>query len=69
MSDLNKKFIDLNKKLDRVKNEFERIDESQNKIKKQLPGLLKRLQKRNSFGTGGKVKRINNGSRQKRKSK
>jgi len=33
MSNLNKKFIDLNKKLDRVKNDFERIAESQNKIK------------------------------------
>jgi len=61
MSDLNKKFIELNKKLDRVKNDFDRIAESQNKIRTQLPGIVKRLQKRKNYRSGGKVKRISHG--------
>lgn len=61
MSNLNKKFIDLNKKLDRMKNDFDKIGESQKKIKNELPGLLKRLQKRSNYRLGGKVKRTRYG--------
>lgn len=61
MSNLDKKFIELNKKLDRMKNDFDRIGESQKKIKNELPGLLKRLQKRSNYRLGGKVKRIKHG--------